>query len=186
VALKKYRCGTSPVSKISDKEDAAAALWNSEELSVKNSVGEPIPEFCQPPEHGSKRPSSVDREDTGHVLPGQPAGPEATSKFKELEREFATLVIHAASQSGDGEGLAGGSSNKKVNWSCIGSDAGEVAMVRNSGVSVAQQLARKGVDLCEPCGLPSQRTPRNRCCFDSTADGAIFDCSHGKLTGKIN
>jgi hypothetical protein len=45
VALKKNRRGTSPVSKISDNEDATAALWNSSVLSVKNSVGEPIPEF---------------------------------------------------------------------------------------------------------------------------------------------
>ena len=59
VALKKYRGGISPVSKISDNEDATAPLWNSEELSVKHSVGEPIPEFDQPPENGTKVPSAV-------------------------------------------------------------------------------------------------------------------------------
>jgi hypothetical protein len=59
VALKKYRCGTSPVSKISDNEDATAPLWYSEVLSVKNPVGEPIPEFRQPPEEGAKVPSSI-------------------------------------------------------------------------------------------------------------------------------
>jgi|SRR5690606_34311720 len=59
VALKKNRCGTSPVSKISDNEHTTAPLWNSEVLSVKNSVGEPIPEFAQHPEEGSKVPSSV-------------------------------------------------------------------------------------------------------------------------------
>lgn len=58
-ALKKYRCGTSPVSKISNNEHAAASLGHSEELSVKNPVGEPIPEFCQPSEKGAKIPSSV-------------------------------------------------------------------------------------------------------------------------------
>ena len=47
LALKKYRRGTSPVSKMSDNEHATAPLWNSEVLSVKNSVGEPIPEFPQ-------------------------------------------------------------------------------------------------------------------------------------------
>jgi len=50
VALKKNRCGTSPISKISDNEDAAPSLWNSEMLSVQNSVGEPIPEFDHAPE----------------------------------------------------------------------------------------------------------------------------------------
>jgi hypothetical protein len=59
VALKKNRCGTSPVSKISDNEHAAAALWNSKVLSVKDSVGEPIPEFDQPSENGTKVPSSA-------------------------------------------------------------------------------------------------------------------------------
>jgi hypothetical protein len=59
VALKENRCGTSPVSKISDNEDATAPLWNSEKLSVQDSVGEPIPEFDQPSEEGTKVPSSV-------------------------------------------------------------------------------------------------------------------------------
>jgi hypothetical protein len=59
VALKKNRCGTSPVSKISDNEHTAAALWYSEVLSVKNPVGEPIPDFPQRPEEGAKIFSSV-------------------------------------------------------------------------------------------------------------------------------
>jgi hypothetical protein len=48
VALKKNRCGSSPVSKVSDNEHTAASLCHSEVLSVKNSVGEPIPEFSHP------------------------------------------------------------------------------------------------------------------------------------------
>jgi hypothetical protein len=59
LALKKYRCGTTPVSKMSDKEDATAALGNSNVLSVKNSVGEPIPELPQESDKEAKRPSSV-------------------------------------------------------------------------------------------------------------------------------
>jgi hypothetical protein len=59
-ALKKYRCGTSPVSKTSDNEHTLAALCQAGKLSVKYSVGEPIPEEPQPSEEGSKRPSSVD------------------------------------------------------------------------------------------------------------------------------
>jgi hypothetical protein len=60
---------------MSDKEDATAPLWNSSVLSVKNSVGEPIPDFPQRPEEGSKRPSFINRQDTGDVLPDQPSGP---------------------------------------------------------------------------------------------------------------
>jgi hypothetical protein len=55
--LKKYRRGRSPVSKMSDNEDATPSLGNSEVLSVKNSVGPPIPEFDQPSEYGTKVPS---------------------------------------------------------------------------------------------------------------------------------
>jgi len=58
-ALKKNRCGTSPVSKISDNEHTRPSLGQTEVLSVKNPVCEPIPEFCQPSEEGSKRPSFV-------------------------------------------------------------------------------------------------------------------------------
>jgi hypothetical protein len=57
---------------MSDNEDAPASLGYSEILSVKNSVGDPIPEFDQHPEEGSKRPSVVDRQDAGDVLPHQP------------------------------------------------------------------------------------------------------------------
>jgi hypothetical protein len=59
VALKKYRCGTAPVSKMSDNEDTPPPLRNSKELSVKHSVSEPIPEFDQAPEYGTKVPSSI-------------------------------------------------------------------------------------------------------------------------------
>jgi hypothetical protein len=65
-ALKKYRCGTAPVSKMSDNEHTASALGDgalqavhSDVLSVKHSVGEAIPEFDQPPEYGTKIPSAV-------------------------------------------------------------------------------------------------------------------------------
>jgi len=59
VALKKNRCGTLPVSKTSDNEHTTAALGHSKVLSVKNSVGEPIPEFPQPSKEGGKIVSSV-------------------------------------------------------------------------------------------------------------------------------
>lgn len=66
LALKKHRCGTSPVSKTSDNEhtlpslgDGASVAVHSDKLSVKNSVGEPIPEEAQEPEEGTKVPSSA-------------------------------------------------------------------------------------------------------------------------------
>ena len=64
VPVKKYRCGTSPVSKMSDNEHTPASLRDSpskpvhsDVLSVKHSIGEPIPEFDHAPEEGTKVPS---------------------------------------------------------------------------------------------------------------------------------
>jgi hypothetical protein len=66
LALKKYCGGTAPVSKTSDNEhtvpslrDGAPVAVHSHVLSVKNAVGEPIPEEAQEPEEGAKVPSLV-------------------------------------------------------------------------------------------------------------------------------
>ena len=107
-ALKKNRRGTSPVSKISDNEDATAPLWYSEVLSVKNPVGEPIPEFCQPSEEGAKRPSIIRRQDTGDILPNDPAWLRSRSQAKELKCEVPSIASNSRAKSGDGKVLAGG------------------------------------------------------------------------------
>ena len=60
---------------MSDNEHTAAALGYSEKLSVKNAVGEPVPELAQPPEDGTKVPSASARQDSGHILPDHPLGP---------------------------------------------------------------------------------------------------------------
>jgi hypothetical protein len=86
---------------MSDNEHATAPLWNSEVLSVQDSVGEPIPEFDQPSEEGTKVPSSARRQDAGDVLPHHPSGACAIKKPEKLERQLAALVIHSASKAGD-------------------------------------------------------------------------------------
>jgi hypothetical protein len=129
VALKKNRCGTSPVSKVSNNEHTTAALGHSEVLSVKHSVGPPIPEFDHAPKYGTKVPSSVAGQDPGDVLPNHPSGPLSVSKPKKLKDQVATVVIQSASQAGDAERLAGGSSDKKVNCCIlICSYGGEIAV----------------------------------------------------------
>ena len=80
---------------MSDNEDAAPSLGYSEKLSIENSVGDPIPELDQKPEEGSKRPSVVNRQDTGDVLPNQPSGPEPISKSSKLDGEVATRIIQS-------------------------------------------------------------------------------------------
>ena len=72
-ALKKNRCGTTPVSKVSNNEHTTAALGHSEVLSVQHAVGPPIPEFAQRPEEGTKVPSSSAGQDARDIFPDDPA-----------------------------------------------------------------------------------------------------------------
>jgi hypothetical protein len=88
---------------MADNEHTLASLGQSEELSVKHSVGPPIPELAQAPEEGTKVPSSMARQDAGDVLPNHPSGAQSASKRKELKGQVATVVSHSASQPGDGE-----------------------------------------------------------------------------------
>jgi hypothetical protein len=120
---------------MSDNEDTAASLGYSEVFSVKNPVGDPIPAFDQHLEEGSKRPSSINRQDTGDVLPHQPSGPEPISKPSKLDGEVATRVIQSRSFTGDGERLARCSSGQKVDCSHIlGSNLREISEVHNSAI----------------------------------------------------
>jgi hypothetical protein len=77
-------------------------------------VGEPIPELRQPPEEGTKVPSSAAGQDTGHVFPDDPARPEAVNQPEIDEGEIAAGVVEALAEPCDGEGLAGSASHEKV------------------------------------------------------------------------
>ena len=113
--LKKYRCGTAPVSKVSDNEHTAASLGHSEVLSVKDSVGPPVPEFLQRREEGAKGPPPVRRQDSGDVFPDNPPGTESANHSEIDEGQLTTRISQSSSESGDGEALAGRSSNDNVN-----------------------------------------------------------------------
>jgi hypothetical protein len=174
--LKKNRCGTAEVStRMSDNEDTLPSLWDgtrvsvhSDILSVQDSVGPPIPAFSQPPDEGTKSPSSVLRQDTGDVFPDDPARAKCASQSKEVQSEATARVGKSLSQSCDGEGLAGSSSDKEVDgWltvnrlSCI-DELGEVSIVLDLRVVMRQDCARERLDLAEPCRRPTERLPRDR------------------------
>jgi hypothetical protein len=95
-ALKKYRCGRAPVSKMADNEDAAALLGDSEKLSVQYSVGEPIPELAQRSEDGAKVPSAIAREDSGDVLPDDEPRPTPSSKSEKFEGQVTAIVFESS------------------------------------------------------------------------------------------
>ncbi len=100
---------------MSDNVDATASLGASEELSVQNSVSDPIPAFSQPPEQGSKGTPFVDSHDVGDVLPDDPSWTKLASDFTEAKREVSTRVIQSLSETLHAEGLAGSSADKNVN-----------------------------------------------------------------------
>jgi hypothetical protein len=104
---------------VADNEHTAATLGDSKPLSVKNSVGEPIPEFAQRPEEGSKIPSFAATEDARHVFPYDPFGLHDRSKLDESEGQVATRISQSSSKAGDAEGLARGASDQKVNWAVL-------------------------------------------------------------------
>jgi hypothetical protein len=172
-ALKKYRRGTMPVSKMSNNEDAAAALGHSEELSVQDSPGATIPEFCQRPEDGSKIPPAVRRQDAGDVLPDNPARPQSASKAAKLDGQVATRIIQAASLSRDGERLARRPAGKDVDCTAVGTDFSEVAKVRNVRIVVCQQRRAKRVDFSEPGWTEAERLPGDGHGLDAGANAAV-------------
>ena len=182
--LKEYRSGTARLgSSTSDNEHALPSLGQSEVLSVQHPVGEPIPEFCQRPEEGSQRPSSVRRQDTGDVFPDHPARAKYADQSAEVQREGATVAFDSGAEAGDGEVLAGGSSDEYVDGVSVNSvswveELGEVAMVGHSGEAVGEQGGREGVDLAEPRGLPAQWFPCDRGGLDSRADRSVPEWLH--------
>src|SRR5690606_6699561 len=114
--LKKYLDGTGCVSKTSDNEHTTASLGHSEVLSVKHTVGVPIPEFRQRPEDGSHVPPSVRRQKSRDVLDDHPTGTELIKDTSELEEESGSLSSQSSTASSHREVLAGKTSANKVNW----------------------------------------------------------------------
>lgn len=100
---------------MSDKEHTAAALGHSEELSVKHSVGETIPEVSQRPEEGAERCPLVLGKYAWHVLPEKPARAKLSHSSDVFEHEATSRIHESAALTRDAEGLAGASPDHKVN-----------------------------------------------------------------------
>ena len=102
------------------------------------------------------------------------------SKAEIFERQVTTLVSQASSKAGDAERLAGGASDKKVNWSIFGTlDLGEVADKWNVGIVMGQNCTRRGLDLGIAKCLPSKWLP----CGGGGADaGTDIDVPHYRFS----
>jgi hypothetical protein len=100
----------------------------------------------QPPEEGSKIPSAVRRQDTGDIFPDNPLRPKTASEVKIGKHELTAGVVESGPLSCDAEGLAGGSSHKKVN--CSGCEVPglmfrQVSEVRDGRVVVREHRGRE-------------------------------------------
>ena len=115
LGLKKYFCGRSPVSKISNKEDSTTLLGYSEVFSVKDAVGPPIPDLSQRPDDGTKVPSSVCAKNSGDVLPDDPLWSELLSDKAKYKSEVSSCIFKTCSESCNREGLTGRSSDQYIN-----------------------------------------------------------------------
>src|SRR5690606_35200703 len=149
--LKKYLDGTGCVSKTSDNEHTTASLGHSEVLSVKHTVGVPIPEFCQRPEDGSHVPSAVGRQKSRDVLDNHPTGTEFIKDASELEEESGPLASQSSTASSHREVLAGEASANKVNWfKLVSANRPHVLASLRLGEVPGQYPAAQRVDLDHP------------------------------------
>lgn len=152
--LKKYRCGTPPVSKMSDNEHATAPLRNSEPLSVQHGIGDAevvraglFDDAMVPPSSlGNLNRASCKRredrrevatvgagEDARHVLPYQPADSESESKQSKFEREFTARVVQSSALTGNAVRLAWSSSDEKIDI-CMAQHPPDVARAQGSEI----------------------------------------------------
>jgi hypothetical protein len=93
------------------------------------------------------------------------------SKSAEAEHEVSTRVSQSRSESGNGEGLTGGSAHENVNCSIITPfDRRKIAMKRRIGEAVLQYRAGEFVDLGHEGALEAQRFPCDGYRFDAGAD----------------
>jgi len=72
---------------MSDNDDSAASLGDSEVLSVQHAPGEAIPEFCQRPDDGTHVPSAMRRQEARDVFEDDPGGREVSQESGDVPVE---------------------------------------------------------------------------------------------------
>jgi hypothetical protein len=92
---------------MSDNDDATTLLGNSEELSVQNPVGEPIPEFPQAPEDGTEIPPLITTEQARHILADEPAWPCLSQDSHDVPPQPCSCSSQARTASRHGHVLTG-------------------------------------------------------------------------------
>jgi hypothetical protein len=112
--LKEYRCGISPVSRISDKEQTVAPLRQSEVLRVQACPRAKIPEFIHRSQEKPDVSSLGGRQESGNILKDEPTGFKSSNNSQGDEGQVAARVIQAETLSCDAVGLAGASKDENI------------------------------------------------------------------------
>ena len=171
---------TSPLLGDRPRESAC-----SHELSVQNPVCDPIPEFIQRPEKGSKRPSAVDRQNSRDVFPNDPVRSVSVDDSEVGEHKVSTGIIQTLSQSGHRKTLTRAPADQNIGVH-VGPFliAGHVAEIRHVRVMVRQHRAGERVDLGEGHRAPTERRPCNGRRFDTAECGQILHAPGRSLPMK--
>ena len=107
-----------------DKEDPSSTLGQgfraSCAFSIQHSPSKTIPALSQRPDEGSEIPASVAVKDTFNIFPDEVAWLEPINKADKCKGKVAPWVGKSFPVASNAEGLAGASTNEKVN--CSGLD----------------------------------------------------------------
>lgn len=151
LGVKKYRLGTSPSSKTSDKEHASAPLWYAVVLGIQFSVADTVPERGQRPEDDPKIHSLIAGPQSRDVLSNNPTWSLAGNDAKGFPEQAASSSRKPGAPSGHADVLAGEPEGDAVHvgnlaWVC----ARDVADVGDAGESPLEDAAGPRVDLADP------------------------------------
>jgi hypothetical protein len=90
-------------------------LGDSEELRVKHTPRQTIPEFIQGVEHNGEVASLTARKEAGDVFENKPSRPKLSQDSDNFPEQAASRAFQSCSFSGHTEILTGESSAKNVN-----------------------------------------------------------------------
>jgi len=114
--LKKYFCGTSPVSMSSNNEDSLTRLGDSEVFAVKHTPSQTIPEFGQSSNDDLEVSPFVRREKPRNVFDDENSGAALFNQASKFMKESRLLSSKPSSRTHSGERnvLAGKSSSPHI------------------------------------------------------------------------
>jgi hypothetical protein len=111
--------GSGDASRMSDNEQAAPSLRNSEVLAVQYSPADAIPELNKGADDGAEIPSSSAGEQARYIFSDNPGGAQVSNEPVELPPERATVANQSLALSCNAVVLARESSAEQVNRSRV-------------------------------------------------------------------